>query len=316
MTKGELERLRLIAHEFLEMTDSLEDKKLDFSNVTFDEDVMKYIFSDRFILEKQKIEREITKQTNILNECLDRLRQQYPDFYCIDYLTKIRDYNNYYLVHIYGAPFEKVDFIFDKEENLVLECFRSDGSIDVIDENNCFVVKKDRLENKVLAHHFRLFDQGFDLVKVLYGVHTNILPVFGKSADVEFGDLVSWSGYSNKENKDKYVLYNYKDAKVVVPEFTDASYNYGNFSWILRDDLIRIINRIEYEDKCVELEFLIDKNGKMVTEVWDFRRHVCYSVGDKNMDQEYILNSVFWEVYLDLILKRDGKFKGKNKKKM
>ena len=302
MKKNELDRIKYVANNFLKMVDSLEDKTYDFSKIEFDDNVMKYILGDRWTLENKKIKVEKDRQFRLLDKCKNSLKQKYPDFYCIEYQTKVRDYVNYYLISIFGSPFTRADFIFDKNGKLLFDSSYNNGVIDCIDEDNFFFIKNDKTGNKDSSIHFKVCDNRLMIVKVLSDVHTNIRPSFGRDDLIKFENLVSWDNYIGYVGEGGHsILYNYKTEDIVVPEFTDARYDYGNFSLELGDDLIRIINSIKYNNCISKLEFLINEDGELVTDVFDFQRGVGYSRKNYDCDQEEMLYLIYEEARNNLM---------------
>jgi hypothetical protein len=278
------------------MADIIETRNYDFSKIPCDESVMKYILGDRWTLEAQKIMIEKDRQIRILDKCKNELKGKYLDDYSINQLS-IRSYSNYYLVHILGMPFKEVDFIYDKMEMKVLDSFFSYGCIDCIDSYNFFLIRRDRFGNMESAYHFQLRNNQFNMVNSFYGVHTNILPLLGDNFGIPFGNLVSWNGNAFRE---KGVLYNYKKAEMVVPEFTEVQKDYGDFSDVYCHHLIRVINQIKVGKKVTNLEFLIDEEGCLFSDVYDFQNNVCYIKEDYGINQVEALAAIYHEVELNM----------------
>ncbi len=311
MTKEEEGRIEYVAGEFLQMVAMLKDGNFDLSGIQFDDKLMHYILSDQFILENHKIKVEQSMQANILTRCIELLKERYSDFYSPEHLQKVIDLRNYYFIKIGGTPFVLAKFIFYKNGDLFMEVSSSQENIVAIDENNFFLLKRENSSNRVFAVHFHIVNNKFEIVNAFHNVCTDLSPILDKKSKVKFGNLVCWNTFTEGGvNGEKSVLYNYKGATIVVPEFTDAKYDYGNFT-ADRDDLIRIVNRIGDEGKFIDLEFLIDEDGKLATDVWDFSNDIRYSIEGRGEEQEAVLSSIFNEANKKLIQKNAVKKKEK-----
>lgn len=307
MERKEIEKLKKISNMASELGDILSNKNYDFNRVKLDDKFLDFVMVDQFDVELKKIKEEKERQSRILYDAKKRLEFEYQDCSIIDYICKVISYENYYLVKIYGSPFEKVDLIYYKNGNLLNYVSRDRGSIDAVDDRNFFVLDKE----KNVAFHKRIDSTGTSCfnVQVLDHVYSCVLPIFGKELDVEFGNLVGWIGAKNDEvSFQKNVLYNYKTGNIVIPEYTDATYYYGMFSnFVHRDDLIHIIQGISYDGLVSRLEFLIDKDGVLCTDVYDFARSICYSTQRDGKNQSDVLNSIYEEVRDYLKNKADEK---------
>ena len=307
MERKEIEKLKKINNMASKLGDILSNKNYDFNRIKLDDKFFDFIMGDQFDVEIQKIKEEKERQFSILYDAKKRVEFEYHDCSIIDYICKVISYENYYLVKIYGSPFEIVDLTYYKNGDLINFVTKDSGSIDAIDDRNFFVSDK----KKNIAFHKMIDSTGTccSNVRVLGHVYSCILPVFGKKLDVEFGNLVSWRSTINGDiNLEKSILYNYKTQRIVVPEYADATYDYGMFANFIHDgDFIRIIQVISYDKIDSRLEFLIDKDGFLCTDVYDFDRKYRYYVDCDGQNQSDVLNSIYEEVYDYLKNKVDEK---------
>lgn len=295
MERKEIEKLKEISEMASELGDILSNKNYDFNRIKFDDEFSDFVMGDLFDVEIQKIKEEKERQFRILYDAKKRVGFEYQNCSIIDYICKVISYENYYLIKIYGSPFEKVYLTYYKNGNLLNFVPKNRGSIDAVDDRNFFVLDKE----KNVAFHKRIDSTGTSCsnVQVLDPVYSCVLPIFGKELDVEFGNLVGWISAKNDEvSFQKNVLYNYRTGNIVVPEYTDATYYYGMFAnFVHRDDLIHIIHSISYDGLVSRLEFLIDKDGILCTYVYDFARNYRYYVDCDDKNQSDVLISIYEE---------------------
>ena len=292
MIRDEIEKLKNGCEKIIKLTESLlNNKYYDFKNIGLNEIFLNILLKE-FV---DKVQEEKDRQELVLYDAKRHIQSRYSDCYIIDYVCKLVSYENYYLVKIFGSPFEKVELVYSKNGDLLTCISKFVGCIDAVDNKNFFVYEK----NANIAVHQRLDYYGakWEDINHLSNVCSNILPVFGKNLDVEYGNLVGWTSVRNDDIElEKRVLYNYTKCCIVVPEYTDAKYDYGCFdNMVDRDDLIRIINLLSYDNHVCKLEFLINGDGELCTNVFDFDRDICYCVNQDGRSQLDILNFIYEE---------------------
>lgn len=270
----------------------LKDKNYDFGKL--DSELI-------FKFEELKKEKEIQYKINKLVE--EKVRDKFRDYFeIIDKLDdfdknydgyfkntfRIVNYMNYYFVYFYGFPCFDVKFVFDKNGNLLFENI----IIHCLDSENILIIKHD-VEDKVFRlNHYKLKDNRFELINFLdniYNIDNDYSNLFKKDRLV-----VCSCGNGDK------LLYNYKNAKVVISSFSIASSNLGELKKFKYGDdkEIRLIKKIFFKSELVsKLEFLVSEFGRIDDNVpiWDFENN-CFYYLDKNGEQCERLNFIYDKV--------------------
>lgn len=314
MTKEELEKLSSVFKKIGNIDDFLSYKFYDFEKVELDEEFLHFLLSDKIELELNKLNDEKMKQDSILFDAKNHVAFRYPQCHILGYKCEITEYEKYYFVKIVGSPFGKVELIYYKNEKLLNFVSKDSGWINTGDGRNYFVLEK----KNHTAFHKRVDSTGTCCanVRILDNIYSDISLIFGKDLDAKYGNLVGWISVRNNDiAQKKRVLYNYIKCSIVVPEYTDAKLDYGCFdNMVDRDNLIRIINFLSYDNHVCKLEFLIDEDGELCTDVFDFDKDICYWVNKDGRSQSDILNAIYEEAMNSLIREVNEKGYSKVKK--
>jgi len=219
----------------------------------------------------------------------------FDDYY--DRVFQIQSFKNYYHVWFCGLMFD--NFIFNKEGKLI---FRGKTIHELDDENFIFFdYHLKRNTNKV--YHFRIPGEYFDY---------ELVNSFENFDNVEEFDFFSKEGLVIFSYGESNMLYNYKTGEVLIPSFSEISFDFGNFKECVKaEDInkyVRVIKRIYGIENYMpvldsQLEFLIDKSGKIVSidgelmEVHDFINKSSYALVFDGVSQERFLKGVYKQVW-------------------
>ena len=198
---------------------------------------------------------------------------------------RVEDLGNYYILWLYGIPSFNVSFIFDKNGNLLI----GNKNILGIDKDNFFVFDYDINEMSDKLYHYQIRESNINLVNVLDNI-----------VDVDYCDFFDSDLVVCCSNEDK-ILYNYKNIEVVIPSFSSLYNDLGNFDVLEGEEknCIRVVKKLygvdNYKSILISnLEFLVDKKGKVVSYIADFEngywRFLNPNFGDT---QEEMLDSVY-----------------------
>jgi len=294
MHKKEFGKIELIINRLDNLVSLLQGKNYDFtkffgSDNMIDEFILKL---DSFEIEKKKQDkmREIViglcKDNLDIKNYIEKKSNNINDY--LENSIRVEDFGNYYILWVHGLPSFDVNFIFDKDGNLLL----GNKYILGIDKDNFFVFDYDISRISEKLYHYQVKDFGISLVNVLDDI-----------VDVDYCDFFDKDLVVCCTSEDK-ILYNYNDAKVVIPSFSFLSNDVGNFE-LDKDEIgswIRVVKKLygvdNYKSVLVsKLEFLVSKTGNVVSFVSDFEKDYSYFLmpyyGDS---QEERLNSIYNEV--------------------
>lgn len=273
--------------------------KEQYNNTLFDFDIKEVLTNGRYDLRKYKKEDnnyndlelneigfEINKQNFIFDQVLKFISSCYREYKV--YVKRIINYNNYYFVNVLGRPYKEIQFIFDKNCRLKFSVSYDNGRINCIDDSNFVIFSK---FEKNRTKQINIAD---DSCHYIEGVYSDILPFLDVHQSIKFGNLVSW--YNKGRDAEKKVLYNYKEKRVVVPEYFDVYYSYTKGANPVRsNDFIWVTYFCSYDYKFTFLDFLVDVDGNLKSDVYDYGRNIKYSIADRGDDQIEILNSIYEE---------------------
>lgn len=302
MTREDIEGIVKVCGKGIEMSKDLLNNTYDFGKVRLSNEILNLgSLNDKIDFEMQKIKEEMNRQALILCEAKKIVKEKYPDCYITDYICKVISYKNYYLIRLYGSPFEKIELIYYKSGKLLSSISKDYGHIDAIDDRSFFVLE--RKAKRYIAVHKRIncIDTCCINERVFDNVCSAILPVAGKNLDIELGkNLVSWcNNCGDSVESKKFVLYNHTIVHMMVSEFTDVKY---------RDGYLEVINRIDDDEGAVaELHFLVDDDGVIRSKVWDSVSGNEYLLTDRFDNngkpitaQAALLSNIFDEVRTNL----------------
>lgn len=269
-----------------ELIPYLNDKNYDFGDI-----------GSELVTKINELESEKIRQYKIIDSVKVKTRAKFfeyfvkegkqDDFDVIfdDYFSnifRIERYQNYYLVSFCGTSHMDMNFVFDKNGNLLIE----DGIVYSLDDNNFCVIRNnnknlvDKLYNFSCLCHYQLNDGIFKLVNVLDNVN-----------DIDFNDFFDRDLVVCCSCEDK-ILYNYKEVEIVIPSFSSLCNDLGNFEVIEGDKLnyIRIVKKLYGVDNYnsilkSKLEFLVDNKGNLASYVYDFAN------GYSSSDIPYFVNN-------------------------
>lgn len=307
MTDKEKERLNLVLEELNKLNVLIKSKNWDCSYVELESNLKKYIMSDDYLIQKNILEKELTKQLKMFNCACNFVKRKYPEWTNQHDLRKVeKDYGNYFYISLCDYPFMYQNFIFDECGDLILYIEGKD-SIQIIDENNFFV--NELSGNCLISSHYRFDGDGF-----------YILNQFETSCIFEDSNAVfEFCHFSDSLlsflMKDRIkVLYNFRLGEIMVDNYDSFYIDLGNFcSLIEKDkldiDRVRVVKKIRGiclhsdEDKIRKLEFLIDGEGILDNiGVYDFKNDMCYPICNlQEKSQEELLNSIYKQVKLELL---------------
>ena len=290
MKKKDVETVGLLVDKANEIIPCLNDENYDFGNL-----VNNFIFEINVLEEEKKkqdkileVVKEITKDKFKDNFKKDG-KEEYFNLYFDDYFSsifRIDNYLNYYVVWFYGAPYMGINFVFDKDGNLLFD----NGAVYGLDNENFFVIKYEAKEMIDRLYHYQLKNDNFELVNSLDNVNDIDYNNFFKN-----DRLVICSCNSEK------MLYNYKKAKIIIPSFSDIYQDLGRLNQFRYgyDDSIRLVKKIftveNYKYVLVsKLEFLVNKYGMVDNNVplWDFENKRYYYLNN-NGNQAENLNCIY-----------------------
>lgn len=273
--------------------------KEQYDNSLFNFDIEKILNNGRYDLRKYKkdsnnysefeikeIGLEFNKQNFIFNEALNFISNHYKGYKI--YLKRIVDYNNYYYVSVLGRPYKEIQFIFDKDGfiRFVFPCDK--GKVNCIDDSNLFMFSKNR---KGIVKQFNILD---DSSYYIDNVYSDILPFLDVNQSIKFGNLVSW--FNKGRDDEKKVIYNYKERRIVVPEYFNVYYAHTKGAYpVINYDLIWVTYFCCYEYKFTFLDFMIDIDGNLKSDVYDYGRNIKYSISNSGDNQLEVLNSIYKE---------------------
>ena len=288
----EIEKIRLNLRKTGFLSDVFSKRIYDFCGVDLSDEFLDFFLNDKFMKELNKIRNESDKQDKIIEDAIKCVSIRYPKCHILLYNCKVVYYTNYYLVKIVGNPFEEVYLIYDKKGKMLDFVSKSDGSISIVDDQNYFI-----LDNNNNACHKQI-----DCISSKSKRRNNIRNVYSGIMSV-FGNLISCKMDINLE---KGILYNYKNCELVVPEYTMVESDYGLFDYFIAcKDFYRIINSISYNNIDCNLEFLVDDDGILCTDVYDFTRNICYDKEKYEGSQLEVLNSIYIDAMNHLISESD-----------
>lgn len=286
MYNKETDKMNLVVEKIEQLVSSIKEKNYDFAKYFADNN-----FIDGFILTLVNIEIEKMKQDKmkkIVKEIINDEKKKYFEKLvinenkcfdeCFENSIRVINFNNYYILWLCGISSLDVNYVFDKNGNLLFDNINIAG----IDKNNFFVFSYDVKEMKDKLYHYQVNDSEINLVKVLDDV-----------VDIDYCDFFVRDLVVCSCNEGS-MLYNYKTKEVLIPSFSSM------FKDVKNNELVRVVKKIygiyDYRSSLVsKLEFLVDRNGEISSPVCDFEtgyecNHLLSSYGDI---QEEILNNVY-----------------------
>lgn len=296
MLKNEYKKMLLLIDRLEKLIYPLKGKKYDFtrffaSDNMFDEFLLKL---DNFEDEKNKQDKMKDIVKNVINFDIKgyyerlindkKIDQNFDEYF--ENIIRIEDYDNYYVLSLYGISSFYVNFIFNKNGELLLD----NKNICVIDSENIFVFDYDIKKMKEELYHYQISDLKVNLVNVIDNV-----------IDVDYCDFFNRDLVICCCGEDR-MLYNYKTKKILIPSYSCMYSDVGNFAEYVQnsDKYIRIVKKLygidDYKSSLIgNLEFLVDRNGKISSFVCDFESG--YSCSNSLLyfknTQEEILNNVY-----------------------
>ena len=288
LSSEEIERIGMVLRKIGLLSDTFSNRIYDFCGVDLSDEFVDFLLNDKILNELNMIRNERDKQDKIIDDATKQVSIRYPQCHILLYNCKVIYYTNYYFVKIVGSPFEEVQLIYDKNGKMLDLVSKSDGSICIVDAQNYFI-----LDNNNNACHKQI-----DCISLKSKRRNNIRNVYSDIISV-FGNLISCKIDFSLE---KGILYNYKNCKIVVPEYTMIESDYGLFDYFVAcKDFYRIINSISYNGIDCNLEFLVDDDGILCTDVYDFTRNICYDKEEYKGSQLEVLNSIYVDAMNHLI---------------
>ena len=157
-----------------------------------------------------------------------------------------------------------------------------------IGNSDVFIIRG--IDKKPVCRHFKYVDDKFQLVNMIYDINSIL------------SSNLSVSGVSVKSNNllrgidtlGRNFIYNYDKVFFVTNDYDDAyrgflancdkfGFSSGNY--------IRIVKKVENDNKNVFLEYLIDDDGYLLTPIYDFINDNNYSNRNK-VNQSLFIDSV------------------------
>lgn len=289
MDKSKIKEIRNAYLNNKKVLDILLDKSYDFDKLDIDEDVFFKVSGYEVNKEIEKIKKEAAIQDLIIYKAKLLVLEKYVNADVLNH--KLKCYEGFYFIEI-GNSFDSFELTFYKNGDALNFVSKSDGWIDVIDDRNYFIFEKKN--NQFNAVHKRI-----DSTKTTC-FNVSIINEIGSSI-LKFNESNNLIGWKKSDNLETKVLYNYRDGKILIPEFNHFKSDYGLFSNLVdREGLFHIVTSYNYGNSSCNLEYLIDKDGILCTDVYDFARNVSYSLKNRGDTQLEVLNSIFDEAYNNL----------------
>lgn len=296
MLKSEYDKMLLILDRLEKLIYPLRGKQYDFTRFLASDNML-----DDFLLKLDNFEFEKKKQDKMKSIVKGVIKFDIKSYYeqliidkkisgsFDDYFEsaiRIEDLDNYYVLSLYGIPSFYVNFIFNKNGELLLD----NKNVCVIDRENVFVFDYDNKEMIDKLYHYQV-----------KGLNINLVNVIDNVFDVDYCDFF---------NKDLVIcccgedrgLYNYKNKEVLVPSYSSMYSDVDTFKEVTKegDKYLKLVKKIygteDYKSTLISnLEFLVDSNGKVSSPICDFETgYECFSLlpyfGD---NQAEILSNVY-----------------------
>lgn len=253
---------------------------------------------------KQKIaENKKEKILSIMNDMMDISKLE---------SYRIFDYENYYFVNIsYGNFYPDILYIFDKDIEFYYSFRKSVETAISLDNNNFMILRfnKEKLNTSNeryyydYAIHYQIKAGKFEIAHIFPNLNADIISPFYLNKKFKETALVYFHNYENKSS----MIYNYINKEVMLDGSFRISEDYGHFKDIDIPNLMRVEKNVGGE---TTIEFMINQEGKVITDVCDFYKDKIFSVprNELGMSQAEKIDFIYQEYYDQLYLTKCKKY--------
>lgn len=336
MTKEELKRTKLFANSILTAINNLEkeseqNKKLDLniSESNLSENLMNYIMSDKWKKELTQLRNEKIKQEQMINDAWNWIQKNVQIKSQNYFSENVTRYPYFYLIELTADHFTNGCFIFDKNGNLFYihsHVSSLTNSVYDADDNNFFItesiINPINKKSELQVYHYQTTPKKIELVNIINGITSTPDTIIGRGFDSKNDNTIVENpncliAFTSKTNN--YFLYNYQRKEVMIPDYyalTKSLYHSNLYQVkhiIYSKELELPTDKYLFNSETPRtiLEFAINKEGILITDVYDFENEIIYTREGRGNTQQEILENIYKEAqeHLDNSLSKSNKTK-------
>lgn len=305
MTEHELAKLKESLQTINKMITRSETdlSKLSFEGTSLNGDLLKKELENigEFLKKEiDKVQEEQDKYYKMKNEFLN---QAAIEIHCPSILSEseqhinIENQKNYFVVYSPNITYEYATHkqygsyacLFDKDCNLLFHT-NLGGKIKILG-NSDFLLLNSLNDKYSKCNHFQLVDDDWKFRHNFFGIQS-IKKCSDKFLEMKYESAPE---FFNREGNEVYnELYNIETGKVVLQNFDGCKKEYPEFKNIEPNQFLLIMKKIKLSDSdnMARLQFFIDLDGKVVSNVFDLERGIVYPV-DQNKEQLETLQDIY-----------------------